>query len=93
VVKQYTISLTIYPVTKLFTSYKITNILQRCPRQFVKDAVFALELMNVVSQQEQQMGVSSVLMIPSSKKENLKMETTSPVESITKNMPTNTVDN
>jgi hypothetical protein len=45
-----------------------------------KDAVFALELMNVVLQQEQQMDVSYGLMIPSSKKEDLKTETTSAVE-------------
>jgi len=58
-----------------------------------KDAILALELMNVVLQQEQQMRVSYVLMIPSSKMEDLKTETTSAVESIAKNMATKVMDN
>jgi hypothetical protein len=58
-----------------------------------KAAVFALELMNVVSQKEQQLGVSYGLMIPSSKKEELKTEITSALQSITKNIPAQVLEN
>jgi hypothetical protein len=48
VVEQYAIALTIHPVTQMLRSLKITKT-SKASKAIQKDAVFALELMNVVS--------------------------------------------